>query len=130
MSDTHWTPAELDRFLRLGIEPDHAVRHREAVTAKAHKETSEAVFQARVLKLAENASWLCYHTQDSRRSRPGFPDVVLVRDGRVIFAELKREGGKLRPEQAVWVDALSQCEGVSVYVWMPSDISDIERILR
>lgn len=38
----------------------------------------EKVFQAQVLDLAHLSGWLCYHTHNSRRSAPGFPDLVLV----------------------------------------------------
>jgi VRR-NUC domain len=57
----------------------------------------------------------------------GFPDLVLVRD-RVIFAELKREGGKLSAAQREWVEALEKA-GAETYVWFPSMLDQVAEIL-
>lgn len=90
---------------------------------------SEAQFQREVLNLAEFNGWRPYHTHDSRRSHPGFPDLVLVRDGRLIFAELKSATGRVRPAQQEWMDALRAVDGVEVYLWRPADIDHITRTL-
>ncbi len=81
--------------------------------------------------------WLCYHTHDSRRSEPGFPDLVLVRGGRLIFAELKKEGEHPTKEQRKWLLQLDKVannwnESVDAYVWYPSDwlSGKIEEVLR
>lgn len=87
----------------------------------------EATFQSQVLEMAKRLHWLAYHTRDSRRSEPGFPDLVLVRD-RVIFAELKSERGKMSPEQITWRDALRSA-GAEFYEWRPSDLQHIATIL-
>jgi hypothetical protein len=91
------------------------------------KGMSEAKFQAEVIKLAKSLGWHVYHTYDSRRSEPGFPDLVLVRE-RVIFAETKKESGKQTKDQFAWegwlLDADAQC-----YCWRPSDWAEIVRIL-
>ena len=50
---------------------------------------SEAQFQSHVVALAHRLGWLVYHTRDSRRSEPGFPDLVMVR-GRTLFREIGR----------------------------------------
>jgi hypothetical protein len=60
---------------------------------------------------------------------PGFPDFVLVRDGRIVFAELKSNAGTVRPEQAAWIERLREC-GIEVYVWKPRDWEEIEETLR
>jgi hypothetical protein len=59
----------------------------------------------------------------------GFPDIVLARDGRIIFAELKRTGGRPTPQQQMWLETLAQCDGVEVYVWNPNDWDRIVEIL-
>jgi len=93
----------------------------------------EKQFQASVAQLARMRRWETYHTYDSRRSNPGFPDLVLVRAPRIIFAELKTLKGKLTASQERWIAALSACpEAVEVYVWRPNDWSDgtIEQTLK
>lgn len=103
---------------------------------------SEAAFQRQVLNLAEFYGWRSYHTHDSRRSQPGFPDLVLVRDTELIFAELKTEKGRVRPEQRDWLISLQVVSSavevavapdghldgapcVDVYLWRPSDFDQI-----
>lgn len=56
----------------------------------------------------------------------GYVDLTMARDGRVIFAELKTEKGKLSPAQEEWRDAL---EGQEYYLWRPSHWPIIERVL-
>lgn len=78
--------------------------------------------------LATSLGWrLVYHTLRSKGSRPGFPDRVLVRD-RVIFAELKTETGKPSDRQHAWLTGLAAA-GAEVYLWRPSDLEDVGRIL-
>lgn len=89
----------------------------------------ESEFQATVVELATWLRWRMYHTHDSRRSHAGFPDLVLVRAPRVIFAELKSEKGIVRPEQRNWLGTLQACPGVETYLWRPSDMGTIEEVL-
>lgn len=105
------------------------------------KAGSEAAFQQQVLNLAAFYGWRSYHTHDSRRSQPGFPDLVLVRGPELIFAELKTQTGRVRSEQAEWITALDEVSRgvayerdprvafpqatVDVYVWRPSDFDDL-----
>jgi VRR-NUC domain len=81
-----------------------------------------------VTDLALRLGWQSYHTRDSRRSQPGFPDLVLINE-RVIFAELKAEGGRLGPWQRHWLKRLYQANA-EVYVWRPSDWDEAQRVLR
>jgi len=97
------------------------------VSALYHRET-EAQFMASVVRYAELMGWRCYHTHDSRKSRAGFPDLVMVRRPRVIFAELKAERGHTTKEQLAWLIALDQC-GQEVYIWKPSQWKILEKIL-
>lgn len=81
---------------------------------------SEATLQARLEAFAIKHGWLYYHPFDSRRSRKGWPDVVLVHVERrlTIFAELKSATGKVSTEQKKWLRALGEV-GHCVYVWYP-----------
>lgn len=83
-----------------------------------------------VTDIAEPAGWRRYHTYDSRRSDSGFPDLVLVRDGRLIFVELKSQKGRSTPAQREWLRELGACLGVEVFLWRPSDVTEVERVLR
>ncbi|MGN8245254.1 VRR-NUC domain-containing protein [Cellulomonas soli] len=94
----------------------------EQYRARVASAMTEAVLQSRVLEDARRLGWRGYHTHDSRRSQPGFPDLVLVHPDRgVLFRELKTEKGRLRPEQRTWLDALTQA-GQDAAVWRPSDL--------
>ena len=96
------------------------------------KAMTEKQLQAAVLKLARLSGWLCYHTFDSRRSQPGFPDLVMVRRSRIVFAELKSERGKPTDSQGEWLNAIDATGKVEVYLWRPKHWTDgtIEEQLR
>ena len=84
---------------------------------------TERELQAAVERIADLTGWQYYHTHDSRRSAPGFPDLVLARGKRVIFAELKSAGGRLSITQKEWLDTLEHTPA-EVYVWRPKDWPD------
>ena len=91
---------------------------------------NEQEFTSQIRDLARTLQWARYHTWISKHSTAGFPDEVLVRPPRVIFAELKSENGKLTPAQRDWLDALALCGTVEVYVWRPSMIDQIAHCLQ
>ena len=91
---------------------------------------TEANHLEQVKAVALTCGWRLYHTFDSRRSAAGFPDLVLVRPPRVIFAELKREKGKITVAQHLWFHDLDECPGVEVYIWKPSDWDEIVEVMR
>jgi hypothetical protein len=105
----------------------------ESLAPARANDTPEEVLLAMVLRVAKAHGWeCCYHTYRSTRSAPGFPDLVLAKPasatspGRLLFAELKREKGKLTAAQAVWLDVLRHTvPGVEVYEWRPSDLPEI-----
>lgn len=85
--------------------------------------------------------WLGYHTHRSQHSPAGFPDLALVRRGRFVLAELKRQGPRYKttPAQDRWLTELGRVadiDGVdnpriAVYLWRPIDLLDgtITRLL-
>lgn len=107
---------------------------------------SERELQEKVVALAQTHGWLVMHSRPARRKdgswstpiqgTPGFPDLVLARDGTVILAELKSESGRLTSRQKEWLNALTShghegCDpSHDAVVWRPSDWPDIEVILR
>lgn len=98
-----------------------AAEHREQVAAAM----TEKAFQSQVEQVARSLGWLVYHPHDSRRSEPGFPDLVLVHPakGRLMFRELKTQRGRVRAEQTVWLAALAAA-GQDAAVWRPADLID------
>lgn len=69
---------------------------------------TEAAMQAALIEAARLNGWLVYHTFDSRRSDPGWPDLALVRDDVLHLFELKSQRGRVKPEQAAWIAALER----------------------
>ena len=59
----------------------------------------------------------------------GFPDLVMVRQDRLIMAELKSARGKTTLEQDLWLQAAKRAN-IEVYVWRPAGIEQIEKILK
>ena len=86
---------------------------------------TEAELQAAVIDAAKWGGWLHYHTHDSRRCPPGFPDLVLLdpRTGRLIFAELKTEKGRVTPAQAEWLAALGRSHDARIV--RPADLDSL-----
>jgi len=95
------------------------------------RKVSEKELQSRMMAFARLYGWRVAHFHDSRRQvRPGvfvgdadakgFPDLVLVHP-RFGFAclELKKEVGKLSPEQTDWLDDLVRA-GIHALVVRPS----------
>ncbi len=98
------------------------------------KRESEASFQAAVIAFARLHRWRAYHTADSRRSEEGFPDLVLVRGSRLVFAELKVGSNTASAAQREWLAALGAVAevtdgAVECYLWYPSSWPEIERVL-
>jgi hypothetical protein len=104
---------------------------------------TEADFQVAVIKLAQYLGYKVAHFRGVRVLRAngniryqtpvqadgkGFPDLVLTRPGRLIFAELKSEKGVLSPEQREWLEAV-EAGGAEAYTWRPGDWDDIQALL-
>lgn len=90
---------------------------------------TEKQFQRQVVELAKLLGWRFYHTLRSEGSPPGWPDLVLIRRPRVIFAELKSERNALTSPQRACLEELRAC-GQEVFVWRPSDWEQITEVLR
>ena len=92
---------------------------------------SEKAFMTAVIRLAKEHAWLVYHTHDSRKSFPGYPDLTLAKPGKpVIFSELKVPGGALTLQQHAWLEALTLAEGKEVHLGQPEHWALIEARLR
>ena len=89
---------------------------------------AEKEFRQQVVDLARACMWLVYFTWRSIHSPAGFPDLVLVRDVRCLFRELKTEKGRTTDPQDEWLAALAAA-GQDAKVWRPSDWPEIEATL-
>lgn len=109
---------------------------------------TEAAFQQQVTDLAEVRGWGWAHFRPARTANgwrtpvsgplgAGWPDLVLVRGERLIFAELKAARGRLSTRQRAVLEALGRVAAyrdppprVEVFVWHPSDFPEIQELLR
>ena len=89
----------------------------------------ERRFQTQIIAYAVLMGWRHYHTHDARRSAPGFPDLVLVRRPRLVFAEVKADRTPVTDDQTAWLEEL-RASGQEVYLWRPSHWRQIETVLR
>lgn len=101
---------------------------------------TEANWMNLVAEYARVHGWLVAHFRPSlsggkhmtavQYDGAGFLDLVMVRKGELIFAEVKREvRSEVTPEQARWIDELLTVEGIRVVVWRPSDWPKVQKWL-
>lgn len=90
---------------------------------------TEKEFQASIVELAHLCGWWVFHVHDSRRSQPGWPDLVLLRAPEAVFAEVKTDRGRVSTQQNAVIDELQACD-LEVHVWRPRDWQTVERRLR
>jgi hypothetical protein len=106
---------------------------------RADRKMSEKTLNARVLYRAKKYGWRVVRIQRSMVGGPqgsfrtgtvkGFPDLVLFKplgptfheEGGILFRELKKELGKLDPEQEAWRDLIRSAGG-DWGLWRPSDL--------
>lgn len=102
------------------------------------RDMTEAEFQAEVVKLAKIQGFLVCHVYPAQNSAgvwvtpttyKGFPDLTLVKRGRLIFLELKKVGGKATPEQRRWIATAQTVPGVEAWVVDPTDWPEVHAAL-
>lgn len=107
----------------------HSRAHHPGTTRARARPLSEAQFQQQITDLCDWLGLRWHHETDSRRSKAGFPDLVIVGKSRVIWVELKSERGRVTKEQEAWLTDL-WAAGQRVYVWHPSDLEEATDVLR
>ena len=91
----------------------------------------EKDFLATVITLLERFGWLAYHTHDSRRSVPGFPDIVALRQGRLLALELKMPNGRVSKAQQHWLEEFDKVPGaIAAVVWWQQDLEQLVEVIR
>ena len=85
---------------------------------------AEADLQAAITDALTLYGWNFHHETDSRRSRPGFPDIVAAHPdgGPVLMWELKTATGRVTAEQEEWIDTLTGRPGIHARVVRPADL--------
>lgn len=92
---------------------------------------TEAQWQDVVVEAAHRFGWRVAHfrratVRHGRVATPvaydaaGFPDLVLVTEGRILFVECKTDRGTVSPEQRAWAEWL-EAAGQDARVWRPRD---------
>lgn len=64
----------------------------------------ESAIQAAIVRRFEREGW--FVVKIGLCNRPGFPDLMMLRDGRAVFVEVKRPGERPRPLQQYRIDHL------------------------
>jgi len=91
---------------------------------------SHKQFQAQVVHLAKLAGFeQIYFTWSSRHSPAGFPDLIIIKEGRQIVAELKVGKDNLSPEQYFWLLEFTKVKNTEVYAWWPADAFEIDEVI-
>src|SRR3990167_6711966 len=102
------------------------------------KREAETPFLRRVIEYARLKGWLVRHCRSvwtrsgyktPLKGDPGFPDLVLTRLSRVIFAELKDTYARPDPNQRLWLAVLQVTGKVEVFLWRPQDEETIWSLL-
>lgn len=119
-------------------------RRKELLSRRPKPQTlSEAQFQSQLVEWAKSFGWRVHgerpaQFRDGRwathiQGHAGWPDLVLVRASRLIFAELKVGKNKPTREQNAWIQALLDARAgsphVEVYEWRPEQWSEILVVL-
>lgn len=81
-----------------------------------------------ITEAATMTGWRWMHIRRSDlaivQGHSGFPDLILARDGRVMYLELKTMTGDVTPDQAAWLVALDNGD-VWATVVRPVDLDDV-----
>ena len=85
---------------------------------------TEREFQQLIIDYAELLRWRVYHVAKVKRhlrahSSPGFPDLVLLRGGRCIAAEVKVGTNCTTRSQRAWLSTWSEIPGCHAVLWRP-----------
>ena len=112
---------------------------RKRKTSESPFAISERAFQYQLEMLLEANKWVWKHDLKGRlpngrmmtlvRGWAGFPDLIAVRDRRVVCIEVKSTIGRLSEKQRIWLELLEKA-GVECYVWKPADLEEARRVLQ
>lgn len=73
---------------------------------------TEKTFQSKCIKWVKSQG--CFYWKFQDKFSGGFPDLMIAKNGRVVFVELKRKGNKPTPLQNAVMEQMRKA-GLSVY---------------
>jgi hypothetical protein len=97
---------------------------RGTIPAPPPEDCPETEFKKWIVKVARERGWKVNHVWKTRNERgvwittcaPGWPDLTLVRAGRIVFIEVKSRRGRVEPDQDEWLDELAKIPCAEVWV--------------
>ena len=104
------------------------------------KAIPEREFQQQVVDLAHIFHWQVAHFRPAWSKKgwrtavsadgAGFPDLVLAKERRLAFLEVKSEKGRLTVAQEEWLKILKATGKCEVHTCKPSDWQEIAKLLE
>lgn len=85
---------------------------------------SERQFQAAIVEAARYAGWHCYWTWNSKHSPAGWPDLVLLKAGKILVYECKTDKGRPTTPQLECISLLTWA-GIPARIVRPRDMDVI-----
>ena len=89
---------------------------------------NEKALQKELIGACLDLKLFVFHDNDSRKNRPGLPDLIISGRGRFFMWELKGDRGKLSLVQYRWLKSLLEA-GISAAVIYPRDLEESIEIL-
>ena len=97
----------------------------DAATSKLFDQSALSTLAQRLVEAARHAG---ADAADAVAVR-GISQGVEVRDGRVLFCEVKSQAGRLSPDQVLWLDALKECD-VDYFLLRPDTLDTFLAVIR
>lgn len=101
------------------------------IYGKDQPKLTEPAFQRTIIENAQVYGWIrSYHTHNSMRSNPGYPDLTLHHpEHGALWLEVKGAKGEVRLNQVAYVQDIRIC-GLHAYIVFPQDIQIVDALLR
>lgn len=80
-----------------------------------------------IIPALQMTGWMCSQVENRKRVKKGFSDWVLIRKGRVVFAEFKKANGRQSPEQIEFESDVKRHGGDYRIIRNWDDVKDLLR---
>ena len=90
-----------------------------------HKQTAppkESEIRAQVRQYLQWQGWFVFYHLQGLGSYPGLPDLQAVKDGRTLYIEIKRPGGRQSPRQKKFQQQLEAAGGTYILALELQDV--------